>query len=248
MGAHRETLRLAPQAGGAAFDQDDREPQIHADFARPLAVDTGRMDWQPSPARGVWRKRLELIGREQPRLTSIVRFEPGSHFDEHGHPGGEEILVLSGTFSDASGDAPAGSYVRNPRGWVHAPWTEAGCELFVKLCQFQPDDHQRVIVNPGGLPWQATEHPSLSAISLHDHGDEKVSLERLAPGAKEIARHYPQGAEYLLLEGELESDGRRYRAGTWLRLPAGTRQVIGSGPAGCLFYCKRGLLDRTGSG
>ena len=88
MGARREPLRLDPRAGGAAFGNDDREPQIHADFSRPLAVDTNRMQWQASPAGGIWRKRLELIGREQPRQTSIVRFEPGSRFDEHVRPGG----------------------------------------------------------------------------------------------------------------------------------------------------------------
>ena len=247
MGAHRKTLRLDPRAGGAAFGDDDREPQIHADFSRPLAVDTGRMEWQASPAGGVWRKRLELIGHDQPRLTSIVRFEPGSRFDEHGHPGGEEILVLSGTFSDASGDFPAGSYVRNPRGWVHAPWTETGCELFVKLCQFQSDDHQRVIVRPSDLVWQAGDHPDLAVILLHAHGDEQVTLDRLAPGAEGIARDYPEGAEILLLEGELETDGQRFPLGTWLRLPPGTRQVVGSGPDGCRFYCKRGLLGRTDS-
>jgi anti-sigma factor ChrR (cupin superfamily) len=248
MGPHRERLRLDPRAGGAAFGDDDREPQIHADFSRPLAVQTGRMEWQPSPASGVWRKRLELIGHAQPRLTSTVRFEPGSRFDQHGHPGGEEILVLSGTFSDASGDFPAGSYLRNPRGWVHAPWTETGCELFVKLCQFQPDDHQRVIIQPGNLAWQASDHRDLSLIPLHTHGDEQVTLERLAPGAQEIALQYPSGAEILLLEGELEADGQRFPLGTWLRLPAGTSQVIGSGPDGCRFYCKRGSPVQIDSG
>ncbi len=241
MTEHRETLQLDPKAGGTAFSDDDRETEIHADFTRAVVVDTTRMDWQASPAGGVWRKRLELIGREKPRLTTIVRFEPGSRFDEHGHPGGEEFMVLSGTFSDASGDFPAGSYVRNPSGWVHAPWTDKGCELFVKLCQFQPDDRERVIRDTQASPdWQATEQPGLSRLTLHVHGDETVALYQLAASAKAVAMSYPQGAEILLLEGSCADDASQYAAGTWLRFPAGAHQVLRSGQ-GCRFYCKSGL-------
>jgi anti-sigma factor ChrR (cupin superfamily) len=238
MNEHRETSHPDHKHRGAAFGEDDRDPEIHADFTRAVVVDTTRMDWQASPAAGVWRKRLELIGSENPRLTTIVRFEPGSRFDEHGHPGGEEFLVLSGAFSDASGDFPAGTYVRNPSGWVHAPWTDKGCELFVKLCQFQSDDKQRVVLDsqaPSG--WKATGHPGLSRLTLHVHGDEVVALYRVAAGAEAVCLSCPQGAEILLLEGSLEGDAAQYRPGTWLRFPAGTRYVLRS-ELGCRFYCK----------
>ena len=36
----------------------------------------------------------ELIGGESGRVTSVVRYDPKSSFPEHGHPLGEEILVL----------------------------------------------------------------------------------------------------------------------------------------------------------
>jgi anti-sigma factor ChrR (cupin superfamily) len=62
----------------------------------------------------VLRKRLELIGAESPQLTTSVRFAPGSIFPADVHHGGEELLVLKGTFSDDRGDYPAGTYVRNP--------------------------------------------------------------------------------------------------------------------------------------
>jgi anti-sigma factor ChrR (cupin superfamily) len=43
--------------------------------------------------------------------------------------------VLEGTFSDEQGDYPAGSYVRNPVGSRHAPFSREGCTIFVKLHQ-----------------------------------------------------------------------------------------------------------------
>ena len=99
-----------------------------------VAINTETMDWQASPSPGVWRKRLELIGEaESGRVTSVVRYAPGSAFSSHEHPQGEEILVLAGTFSDQSGSYPAGSYLLNPEGFAHAPFSQEGCTLFVKL-------------------------------------------------------------------------------------------------------------------
>ena len=66
--------------------------------------------------------------------TDIARF-PDS--------GGEEYLVLSGVFSDEYGDQPAGTYVRNPIGTAHKPFSANGCTIFVKLHQFaKGDNHQ----------------------------------------------------------------------------------------------------------
>src|SRR3546814_7726014 len=99
-------------------------------------MDTAAMDWQASPSPTVWRKRLDLVDGEFSRVTSIVRYDPSSSFRAHGHPQGEEILVLDGVFSDEHGDYPAGTFLLNPAGFRHAPFSEDGCILFVKLCQF----------------------------------------------------------------------------------------------------------------
>src|SRR6056297_2598515 len=69
---------------------------------------------------GVRRRMLDRIGNEVARATTIVRFDPGSAFSAHTHDGGEEYLVLDGTFQDEDGDFPAGSYVRNPPTSSHA--------------------------------------------------------------------------------------------------------------------------------
>ncbi|AYG77064.1 MFS transporter (plasmid) [Rhizobium sp. CCGE532] len=55
---------------------------------------------------------LYRVGGEVARATSIVRYAPASAFPRHVHSGGEEILVLQGTFQDEHGDYPAGSYFR----------------------------------------------------------------------------------------------------------------------------------------
>ena len=34
-------------------------------------------------------------------------------------------------FEDESGSYPAGSWLRNPPGSVHRPWSEVGCKIWV---------------------------------------------------------------------------------------------------------------------
>ena len=91
------------------------------------------MPWVSSPLSGAERRLLERDGDEVARLTSIVRYAPGSHFSSHSHTGGEEYLVLEGIFSDDYGDFPVGTYVRNPIGSKHAPHSDGGAIILVKL-------------------------------------------------------------------------------------------------------------------
>jgi hypothetical protein len=80
---------------------------------------------------------MELIGpTEAGCVTSIVEYKPQSRFHRHDHPGGEEILVLSGVFQDERGSFPAGSYLLNPSGFQHEPFSTDGCTIFVKLRQY----------------------------------------------------------------------------------------------------------------
>src|SRR5688500_14333550 len=121
-------------------------PMLNMDFSRPIVCDTTKMEWFPSPKPGVWRKPLAREEKERGHATSIVRYDPGASFHGHDHPGGEEILVLEGTFSDATGDFHAGTYFRNPAGFIHAPFSKQGCVILVKLHQFQPDDTRRLAI------------------------------------------------------------------------------------------------------
>lgn len=92
---------------------------------------------------GVTRRLLEREGGEYAtRATSIVNYQPNLSFSEHCHTGGEEYFVLDGTFSDETGDFSKGTYVRNPPGSHHAPFSKQGCRIFVKLEQFDPHDTQ----------------------------------------------------------------------------------------------------------
>jgi anti-sigma factor ChrR (cupin superfamily) len=48
------------------------------------------------------------------------------------HHGGEEILVLEGTFEDEMGRYPKGTWIRSPHLSTHAPFSTEGCTILVK--------------------------------------------------------------------------------------------------------------------
>lgn len=216
--------------------------RINADLSLPARVDTEAMPWTPSPQPGVERKMLDRDGGEIARATSLVRYAPGSVFPAHEHGGGEEILVLAGTFEDEAGRYPAGTYLRNPIGSRHAPRSAEGCTLLVKLRQFVPGDGARVVIDTRRAEWQPGRAAGVSGLPLHSFGSERVLLSRWAPGTLEYPAHdHPGGEEVFVVEGALEDEQGRYPRGTWIRLPVGSRHKPAS-PEGCLLWVKLGHL------
>ena len=192
---------------------------LNADFQQRVWIATADMPWVPSPMPGVERRMLERDGDEVARATSIVRYAPGSSFTPHRHDLGEEFYVLEGTFSDEWGSYRAGTYVKNPPGSAHAPYTEEGCTLFVKLRHLDPNDSQRVVVDTAASPWRPGLVAGLSVMPLSDVGTAHTALVRWAPGTRFKPHMHLGGEEILVLEGVFEDEHGRYPAGTWLRSP-----------------------------
>jgi anti-sigma factor ChrR (cupin superfamily) len=215
--------------------------RIRADFDLRAVVRPSEARFIPSPMPGVERILLDRIGEEVARATSIVRYAPGSRFSAHVHGGGEEYLVLEGVFSDESGDHPAGTYVRNPIGSRHAPYSDGGCTIFVKLHQFSPDDRRAVVVDTRRAAFVPTRWPGIASLALHAFGSERTELVRFAPGAREPLHVHDGGEECLVLDGEIEDADGRHRAGTWQRSAVGSRHATFSA-RGCLLWRKTGHL------
>lgn len=217
---------------------------INGDLSDRAFADTTRMDWRPSPSGTVWRKRLHLVGPpESGQVTSLVRYEPDSNFPAHDHPEGEEILVLEGVFSDEHGDWPAGTYLLNPEGFRHAPFSKRGCLLFVKLRQFPGRERRHVVLDTNNLDWRPGSNPAVSIKSLYqqDGFSDVTRLERWAPQADLGTVSYEQGVEFLVLQGELTDEAGTYAQGSWLRLPMDSAHHPRS-DGGCTLYVKRSGL------
>ncbi|MGF1594768.1 MAG: cupin domain-containing protein [Kiloniellaceae bacterium] len=220
---------------------------LNADFTKPARMDSAAMDWQASPSPTVWRKRLDLVDGEFSRVTSVVRYDAASAFHEHGHPRGEEILVLHGVFSDEHGDYPAGSFLLNPSGFRHAPFSKDGCIIFVKLCQFPGEGRDHVVVDTASADWKAAA-PGVELLPLYREPGypEDIAMLRLAAGillpAEMIdAAAAPDGLEIFVLSGSLDDAGGRLGAGAWLREPRGIDRPLAA-TADTTLYLKRNHL------
>lgn len=194
------------------------QENLNLDFSKTVVIDTQQMDWQPSPAEGVCRKPLSRAYSEQGHATSIVQYEAGASFPQHGHPLGEEILVLSGVFSDETGNYPAGTYLRNPPGFSHAPFSKDGCTLFVKLHQFASNDRSRVVIDTHLEPWLPGQG-NLQVMPLHQHEGESVALVKWPAGERFQPHRHFGGEEILVLNGTFKDEHGSYPTGTWMRSP-----------------------------
>lgn len=212
--------------------------ELNADFSARVVVHSDQLDWLASPMPGVDRRMLDRIGGEVARATTIVRYAPDSHFSAHTHTGGEEFIVLSGVFSDEHGDFPAGSYIRNPPTSAHTPGSEPGCEIFVKLWQFDPDDRTQVKIDMNKMEFVAdADRPGVSVMPLFRDARETVRAETWAPGAA-VQTPLPEGGEFLVLEGGFTEAGEPLGKGSWLRLPVGGTLEAKAGPDGARVWMK----------
>lgn len=213
---------------------------INADFSRRAVVTPDQHRWVPSPMAGVERVMLDRVGEEKARATSIVRYAPDSYFPRHLHPGGEEILVLTGTFSDEHGHYPAGWYLRNPPASSHQPFSVEGATIFVKLWQMQPgDSHPVRIDTKDPTAWQRQDGREVCPLFSDDI--ERVCLQRLAPGESLLAES-ANSAELLVLDGSVVMAKQTCVRGSWIRLPEGDGPDIAASAQGATVYLKTGHL------
>jgi anti-sigma factor ChrR (cupin superfamily) len=218
--------------------------KINADFDRRVVLHADEIEWLPSPMPGVSRRPLDRIGDEIARATTIVRYDPGSHFSAHTHDGGEEFIVLEGVFQDEHGDFPAGSYIRNPPTSRHTPGSAPGCVIFVKLWQFAPEDrtHVRIDTNKMRAITEAGR-PGVKVMPLFSDRDEDVRLEEWAAGIAG-ALQAEGGLELLVLDGSADAGGDQLRRHSWVRVPDGGSLSLRSGSEGVRFWLKTGHLRR----
>ena len=218
---------------------------LNGDMTVPAVMDTREMDWHPSPSGSVMRKRLHRVGdAESGQVTSFVRYLPGASFPEHDHPEGEEIFVIKGTFSDHQGDAEEGMHLLNPEGFRHAPYSEEGCLIFVKLRQYHAGGQRpHLRTQTRQMPWRSTDFLGVERkVLLEDERFPDVTqLERWAPLARPGVRDFPGGVEFFVIEGAFVDGETRYGNGTWIRLPAGST-LDAHTENGCVLYVKTGAL------
>lgn len=215
---------------------------IHSDYSKRVVLDHHDLPWILSPSLGVERRMLDRKGDELAKATSIVRYQAGARFPSHVHEFGEEILVLDGVLGDETGSYPAGSYIMNPPGSSHAPFSEDGCTLFVKLRHLGSEQIEREIVDTHLAPWLQGMVPGLTVMPLMRQGMGST-LVRWAPQTYFNPHKHYGGEEIFVVDGVFEDEHGRYPIGSWIRSPHLSMHAPFS-KEGCTIFVKTGhLLD-----
>jgi hypothetical protein len=226
--------------------------KLNANFKAFAATRFDATKYISSPSFGVNRFMLDRIGAEKARATTIVEYKPNSTFPEHEHIGGEEFLVLTGTFKDQFGEFPAGTYVRNPIGSKHSPWVdEDGCTIFVKLLQMADTGEgiKSLYVNFSEDKGVKTDYGSVLDMYQNDATGERVQMCWISANTE-----FPMdgfcglGEELFVFDGSLMiGDAEEYKKWGWVRFPASTdaddkRNAIKAGSEGAQVFRKTGHL------
>lgn len=214
---------------------------LHADRSLRCVVDSTALPWVASPAPLVQRRLLEREGGEVARATSVVRYAPGARFEAHRHDLGEEILVLEGTLCDAAGSYGPGTYLKNPPGSVHAPFSPEGCILFVKLRHLDVQDTQRVVVPTRQAQWHPGLVAGLRVLPLWEFGTSHTAMVRWAPQTRFNPHRHFGGEEIFVVEGVFSDEHGSYPQGHWIRSPHLSQHQPFS-VEGCLILVKTGHL------
>ncbi len=222
--------------------------KINSDFSVRATAHSAKMEWQPSPMLGVFRRPLDRVGNEVARATTVVKYQPNSKFSPHVHTGGEEFIVLEGVFQDEHGDYPAGSYIRNPPQSSHTPGSESGCVILVKLWQFSPEDRTHVRLTTDSMPALKRQegNQDVSYIPLYGDENEDVSIQHWAPNAT-IELAAKNGYEIFVLSGRFSESGEVFEEHSWLRLPVGSSLNVLVGENGAKVWIKQDHLKYVDS-
>ena len=116
-----------------------------------MRLDTRLGQWRPGLVPGLTVLPLHSHNGID---TALVRWAPGTRFNAHAHPGGEEILVLEGVFCDEAGEYTCGTWLRSPRWSRHAPFTgPEGALIYVKVGHLGADFDSAAQHKAGGVAW-----------------------------------------------------------------------------------------------
>lgn len=216
---------------------------LNQNFNERVVVNPSNYKNVASPCSGVKRILLERNeDTEYAVSTTIVTFDKQSYFDEHSHDGGEELFVLNGTFSDEYGDYPAGTYIRNSRKSKHKPFSIDGCTLFVKLRQFQDDDHQSICLQTNNCKWSPGLVKGLHVMPLHNFKHENTALVKWDPNTQFTPHQHWGGEEIFVIDGTFYDEHGEYPKHSWLRNPHLSQHSPYTLDDGALIFVKTGHL------
>ena len=99
-----------------------------------FVIDTNNTSW----SQGMGGIRVIPLHSFEEERVALVKWPAKGVFSQHRHIGGEELLVISGSFKDEFGEYPTGSWVRNPDPNGSKLYTEMETVILIKTGHLLP--------------------------------------------------------------------------------------------------------------
>jgi len=114
-------MTAEPRAGAVPLPRSDHGSRH---------LESRALTWQATDDAGFWIKPLFEDAASGAR-TLLMRMDPGAQVGTRSHDELEEILVLSGEFSDHERTHKQGDYCVRAPGAFHTARSERGCTMLV---------------------------------------------------------------------------------------------------------------------
>jgi len=98
-------------------------------------VRSHQIGWKPLAepgVSGIFVKVLQFDEATRRAPTFLLKFEAGSTYPAHSHPGGEEIFVIEGDIKLGKDHLYAGDYIYTAPNNIHAVRSINGCVVLIK--------------------------------------------------------------------------------------------------------------------
>jgi len=126
-------IRNPPNSKHSPFSKEGCVLFVKLDQFDPMDTETVIIDTTTSPMQpGIGGLKVLSLHQHGTEGSALVFWPKGERFQPHKHWGGEEILVLQGTFQDEHGTYPKGSWLRSPHLSEHFPFVEEETLIYVK--------------------------------------------------------------------------------------------------------------------
>jgi len=204
---------------------------IRTDFNQEELVDTNTMEWSKGPFTGTQIKILDrIVGSDHaPCVTALCKFDAGCVTPEYMNENGDDMLVLDGTYSDDTGDYPAGMYIRDQRTSAHISRSREGCVIFAKWNWIAKTDMNSKMIKKNimdaSAEWTtAADGHKFQTLYKSEHTGETVVIHLLEPNTSSKWHEPKAGVEAFCLDGscsiidsETDMELCKIKAGVWHR-------------------------------
>ena len=203
----------------------EEEGELNADPNKYVVMNSSTMTWQNTSCKGFSYKLLEkVIDPRKGRLTSLLKFDPGTALPAETLDERCDILVLEGELYDGNSLHGTHTFIRKQPGDLQKLSSKTGCVLYLKRRKpIRKSDTDRLVIDAKNIEWKP--YPARGARVLHlyrdQHGVEAARLVDVYPG-KQIPTHdHAMGDETFVVGGVIMDEHGSYTAGVWIRTPIG---------------------------